>query len=99
MIVGEGKTIPSFVFVSSDGEIWQLAHDNQETICWKCGKKGHIGSRCREKAVSIEADLLALPRPDQLQPTALPVQTWAHVVRGDAVLSQQQVDVTRLGRK
>ena len=66
MIVGEGKVIPSFVFVSADGEIWQLAHDNQETICWKCGGKNHIGSRCREKAVSIEADLLAGGHPDHL---------------------------------
>ena len=44
MIVGENKIIPSFVFVNDDGEIWQLAHDNQETICWQCGKQGHIGS-------------------------------------------------------
>ena len=87
MIVGEGKVIPSFVFVSADGEIWQLAHDNQETICWKCGGKNHIGSRCREKAVSIEADLLAGGHPDHLVQAGgvvspPPVQTWAHVVRG-----------------
>ena len=81
MIVAEEKIIPSFVFVSADGEIWQLAHDNQETICWKCGKRGHIGSRCREKAVSIEADLLSVGQPGQIDP-APPVQTWAHVVRG-----------------
>ena len=92
MIVGEGKIIPSFVFVSDDGEIWQLAHDNQETVCWQCGGVGHIGSRCKEKAVSIEADLIpAVAQPDQLGPPILPVQTWAHVVRGDNVLSKQQV--------
>ena len=85
MIVGEDKIIPSFVFVNDDGEIWQLAHDNQETTCWQCGKQGHIGSRCKEKAVSIEHDLLAV---DPAQPgaaPAVPVQTWAHVVRGVAV--------------
>ena len=82
MIVGVDKTIPSFVFVSADGEIWQIAHDNQQTICWKCGNQGHIGSRCFEQAVSIEADLL--PAGDVVQGGAVPppVQTWAHVVRG-----------------
>ena len=96
MIVGEDKVIPSFVFVKDDGEIWQLAHDNQETICWQCGKQGHIGSRCKEKAVSIEHDLVAAGQQDgQLEgvPVA-PVQTWAHVVRG--VGGQQQVDADRV---
>ena len=84
MIVGEDKVIPSFVFVKDDGEIWQLAHDNQETICWQCGKRGHIGSRCKEKAVSIEHDLVSAGQQDgQLEGVpAAPVQTWAHVVRG-----------------
>ena len=80
MIVGENKVIPSFVFVKDDGEIWQLAHDNQETHCWKCGKKNHIGSRCREKAVSIEDDLIGVAQTDAGVPPL--VQTWAHVVRG-----------------
>ena len=82
MIVGEGKTIPSFVFVSADGEIWQLAHDNQVTICWKCGKQGHIGGRCKEQAVSIEADLVPGVPVDSQGAAPPPVQTWAHVVRG-----------------
>ena len=92
MIVGENKIIPSFVFVNDDGEIWQLAHDNQETICWQCGQQGHIGSRCRQEAVSIEHDLLP-PVDPTVQPgevAAVPVQTWAHVVRGVAV--HQPVD-------
>jgi hypothetical protein len=96
MIVGEDKVIPSFVFVKDDGEIWQLAHDNQETICWQCGKQGHIGSRCKEKAVSIEHDLVAAGQQDhQLEGVpAVPVQTWAHVVRG--VAGQQQADGERV---
>ena len=83
MIVGEGKIIPSFVFVNDDGEIWQLAHDNQETTCWQCGGQGHIGSRCKEQAVSIENDLLPVDPAGQVGGApAVPVQTWAHVVRG-----------------
>ena len=96
IILGEDKVIPSFVFVKDDGEIWQLAHDNQETICWQCGKQGHIGSRCKEKAVSIEHDLVAVGQQDgQLEgvPVA-PIQTWAHVVRG--VGGQQQGDAERV---
>ena len=96
MIVGQDKVIPSFVFVKDDGEIWQLAHDNQETICWQCGKRGHIGSRCKEKAVSIEHDLVSAGQQDgQLEGVpAAPVQTWAHVVRG--VGGRQQVDADRV---
>ena len=85
MILGEDKIIPSFVFVSADGEIWQLTHDNQETICWKCGQSGHIGSWCRQRAVSIDADLLPVG-----EPAAPPVQAWAHVVRGDVGQAQLQ---------
>ena len=95
MIVGEDKIIPSFVFVKDDGEIWQLAHDNQETICWQCGKQGHIGSRCKEKAVSIEHDLVTAGQVEQPGGVpAVPVQTWAHVVRG--VGGQQQAEADRV---
>ena len=79
MVLGADKTIPSFVFVKDDGEIWQLAHDSQETICWKCGGLNHIGSRCRERAVSLDGDLLA--GNDGHEAAEAPVQTWAHVVR------------------
>ena len=102
IIVGEGKVIPSFVFVNDDGEIWQLAHDTQETVCWQCGGQGHIGSRCREKAVSIAHDLLPAAPVDQVGVDAVPVQTWAHVVRGGAVppavdkdAAQKTADVVR----
>ena len=91
LIVGEGKVIPSFVFVNDDGEIWQLAHDNQETICWQCGQQGHIGSRCNQRAVSIEHDLLAADQGGGAAP-APPVQTWAHVVRGGAAVVQRVQD-------
>ena len=83
MIVGVDKTIPSFVFVRDDGEFWQLAHDSQVTICWKCGRQGHIGSRCNEQAVSIDTDLVAGVQADGVAEEA-PVQTWAHVVRRGA---------------
>ena len=82
LVVGEGKTIPSFVFVQDDGEIWQLVHDSQDTICWICGGKGHIGGRCRQQAVSIDDDLVAAP--DAQDGGVAPAQTWAHVVRRGA---------------
>ena len=81
MILGVDKIIPSFVFVKDDGEIWQLAHDSQVTICWQCGKEGHIGSRCKEKAVSIDNDLIAVDPVVPGEEPHPPVQTWAHVVR------------------
>ena len=73
LVVGEDKTIPSFVFVQDDGEIWQLVHDSQETICWICGGKGHIGGRCRQQAVSIDDDLVA--GPDAQDGGVTPAQT------------------------
>ena len=84
MVVGADQTIPSFVFVREDGEIWQLAHDSQVTVCWKCGGKGHIGSRCREQAVSLDEDLA--PGGEDQQGGVAPAQTWAHVVRRGAPL-------------
>ena len=90
MVVGEDKTIPSFVFVRDEGEIWQLAHDSQATICWKCGKEGHIGGRCKEQAVSIDVDLLPEHRGEGGVEVTPPVQTWAHVVRRGAGGQQSQ---------
>ena len=95
MILDEGKVLPSFVFVNDDGEIWQLAHDNQETVCWQCGGLNHIGSRCKQKAVSIAHDLLPVVPVDQVGVDAVPVQTWAHVVRGVAVPVNTEKDAAQ----
>ena len=84
MVVGADQTIPSFVFVKEDGEIWQLAHDSQMKVCWKCGGQDHIGSRCREQAVSLDEDLA--PGVEDQQGGGAPAQTWAHVVRRGAAL-------------
>ena len=54
LVVGVDQTLPSFVFVKDDGEIWQVVHDSQVTTCWKCGGQGHIGGRCREQAFSLD---------------------------------------------
>ena len=84
MVVGADQTIPSFVFVKEDGEIWQLAHDNQVKVCWKCGGQDHIGSQCREQAVSLDEDLA--PGVEDQQGSGATAQTWAHVVRRGAAL-------------
>jgi hypothetical protein len=43
-------------------------------VCWKCGKAGHIGDKCRQ-VVNILAESIARPAVGD-QPS------WAHVVKG-----------------
>ena len=40
MILGEGKVLPSFVFMKEEGEVWQVTHESQVNVCWKCGHTG-----------------------------------------------------------
>ena len=73
MFVGEGKSLPPFLIMKDDGEVWQLA-TGEASVCWKCGQSGHIGDKCRQ-AVNILAESLASP--------AIGAQpSWAHVVKG-----------------
>ena len=73
MFVFEGKSLPPFLIMKDDGEVWQLA-TGEASVCWKCGQSGHIGDKCRQ-AVNVLADSLASP--------AVGVQpSWAHVVKG-----------------
>ena len=73
MFVGEGKSLPPFLIMKDDGEVWQLA-TGEASVCWKCGQHGHIGDKCRQ-AVNILAESLAS--------SALGDQpSWAHVVKG-----------------
>ena len=43
MILREGKVLPSFVFMKDEGEVWQVTHENQANVCWKCGQGGMWG--------------------------------------------------------
>ena len=73
MFVFEGKSLPPFLIMKDDGEVWQLAN-GEASVCWKCGQEGHIGDKCRQ-AVNVLAESLASP--------AVGVQpSWAHVVKG-----------------
>ena len=73
MFLGDGKSLPPFLIMKDDGEVWQLA-TGEASVCWKCGKSGHIGDKCRQD-VNVLAESLASP--------AVGVQhSWAHVVRG-----------------
>ena len=73
MFVFEGKSLPPFLIMKDEGEVWQLAN-GEASVCWKCGQEGHIGDKCRQ-AVNVLAESLASH--------AVGVQpSWAHVVKG-----------------
>ena len=77
MFLKEGKSLPPFLIMKDEGEVWQLA-TGEASVCWKCGGTGHIGDKCRQ-AVNILAESLASP--------AVGVQpSWAHVVKGGVSL-------------
>ena len=77
MFMEEGKSLPPFLIMKDDGEVWQLA-TGDASVCWKCGQGGHIGDKCRQD-VNILAESLASP--------AVGVQpSWAHVVKGGVSL-------------
>ena len=73
MFLGEGMTLPPFLIMKDDGEVWQLA-TGEASVCWKCGMGGHIGDKCRQ-SVNVLAESLASPAVGE-QPS------WAHVVKG-----------------
>ena len=73
LILEENKLLPPFLIMKEEGEVWQLA-TGEVSVCWKCGKPGHIGDKCHQD-VSVLAASLASPAVS-LQPS------WAHVVSG-----------------
>jgi hypothetical protein len=70
LLLEAGISFPPFLFMK--GEVWQL-ETGDASACWKCGKAGHIGDKCRQ-AVNILAESLASPAVGD-QPS------WAHVVK------------------
>ena len=73
MFIGEGKSLPPFLIMKDDGEVWQLA-TGEASVCWKCGQCGHIGDKCRQ-AVNTLAESIASTDVG-CQPS------WVHVVKG-----------------
>jgi hypothetical protein len=65
--------LPHFLIMKDEGEVWQLA-TGEASVCWKCGKSGHIGDKCRQN-VNVLAESIASPAVGN-QPS------WAHVVKG-----------------
>jgi hypothetical protein len=50
-------SLPPFLIMKDEGEVWQLA-TGEASVCWKCGKAGHIGDKCRQ-AVNVLAQSIA----------------------------------------
>ena len=73
LLLKAGMSLPPFLIMKDEGEVWQLA-TGESSVCWKCGKAGHIGDKCRQD-VNILAESIASPAVGN-QPS------WAHVVKG-----------------
>ena len=80
MILEEVKVLPSFVFMKEEGEVWQVTHENQVNVCWKCGMSGHIGARCNQPTLTFDA-LDVDQAATEVQGSGPGVRSWAHVVR------------------
>ena len=73
LLLKAGMSLPPFLIMKDEGEFWQLA-TGEASVCWKCGKAGHIGDKCRQ-VVNILAESIASPAVGD-QPS------WAHIVKG-----------------
>ena len=73
MILKAGISLPPFLIIKDEGEVWQLA-TGEASVCWKSGLAGHIGDRCRQ-VVNFLAESIASPAVGD-QPS------WAHIVKG-----------------
>ena len=73
LILEKEKTLPPFLIMQEEGEVWQLA-TGEISVCWKCGQQGHIGDRCLQDVSALAASLVA--------PTVSQQPSWAHVVSG-----------------
>ena len=43
-------SMPPFLIMKDEGVVWQLA-TGEASVCWKCGKAGHIGDKCRQDGI------------------------------------------------
>ena len=79
LILEKDQTLPPFLIMKEEGEVWQLA-TGEISVCWKCGSIGHIGDRCYQDVSALAASLVGPSI--SLQPS------WAHVVRGGSAVPQ-----------
>ena len=91
MILQEGKALPSFVFMKEEGEVWQVTHENQVNVCWKCGQHGHVGARCNQPTLTFSAldDVQDNPEGRDDVGGAGGVRSWAHVVKSGQKVNNQ----------
>ena len=89
MILHEGKVLPSFVFMKEEGEVWQVTHENQVNVCWKCGLVGHVGAKCHQPTLTFDAldGVQTVAEGDGGVGGAGAVKSWAHVVRSGSCQS------------
>ena len=82
MILQEEKVLPSFVFMKDEGEVWQVTHENQANVCWKCGQRGHVGARCNQPTLTFDAlDADQSDKEGAGSGTGGGTRSWAHVVK------------------
>ena len=79
LILEKDQTLPPFLIMKEEGEVWQLA-TGEVSVCWKCGSIGHIGDRCYQDVSALAASLVG--------PTISLQPSWAHVVRGGSAVPQ-----------
>ena len=97
MILQEGKVLPSFVFMKEEGEVWQVTHENQTNVCWKCGQAGHVDARCNQPTLTFSALDSGHHIQEEGDGGAGGIRSWAHVVRSGQ--SVQQKDTSELNRQ
>ena len=69
--------------MKEEGEVWQVTHENQVNVCWKCGRSGHVGARCNQPTLTYIHDVLdgvQVDTEDKDGGAGGGVQSWAHVV-------------------
>ena len=90
MILQEDKALPSFVFMKEEGEVWQVTHENQVNVCWKCGMSGHVGARCNQPTLTFDAlDGGQADIEEKIGGAGSVVRSWAHVVRSGSIQTVQ----------
>ena len=81
--------------MKEEGEVWQLTHENQVNVCWKCGQSGHVGARCNQPTLTFDA-----LGPDEADGEGGSsgtgaVRSCAHVVRTGSGSDQRQNELQK----
>ena len=73
MKLKEGVVIPTYLDLTTNGEILQIFSDHQEKICFRCLGNGHISAFCKQKVKDFDSKNKS--------------KSWASVTAGDDVSS------------